>query len=60
MSAKHLDRYGKEFSGRHNLRPADTLEQMELAMLRMVGKRLRYQDLKQDNGLDSGARELAA
>ena len=29
MSPKHLDRYVKEFSGRHNLRLADTLEQME-------------------------------
>ena len=29
-------------------------------MLRMVGKRLRYKDLKKDNGLDSGAREMAA
>ncbi len=53
MSAKHLDRYVKEFSGRHNLRLADTLEQLELTMLRMVGKRLRYKDLKQDNGPDS-------
>ena len=60
MSAKHLDRYVKEFSGRHNLRSADTLEQMELTMLRMVGKRLRYKDLQKHNGLDSGARELAA
>ncbi len=28
-------------------------------MLRMSGKRLRYQDLKRANGLDSGAREMA-
>ena len=28
MSAKHLDRYVKEFEGRHNSRPLDTAEQM--------------------------------
>ena len=48
MSPKHLDRYVKEFSGRHNLRLADTLDQMELTMLRMVGKQLRYKDLKKE------------
>jgi len=60
MSPKHLQRYVNEFSGRHNVRMADTLDQMELTMRRMVGKRLRYKDLKKANGLDSGARELAA
>ena len=59
MSPKHLQRYVNEFSGRHNVRMADTLEQMEHRMLRMSGKRLRYQDLKRANGLDSGAREMA-
>ncbi len=28
-------------------------------MLRMVGKRVRYKDLKKANGLDLGAREMA-
>ena len=28
MSEKHLDRYVAEFSGRHNARPLDTIEQM--------------------------------
>ena len=59
MSPKHLQRYVNEFSGRHNVRMADTLEQMEHSMLRMIGKRLRYKDLKRANGLDSGAREMA-
>lgn len=59
MSPKHLQRYVNEFSGRHNVRMADTLDQMELTMRRMVGKRLRYKDLKKANGLDSGAREMA-
>ena len=59
MSPKHLQRYVNEFSGRHNERPADTLQQMEGTMLRMIGKRLRYKDLKRANGRDSGAREMA-
>ena len=54
MSAKHLGRYVNEFSGRHNVRMADTLEQMELTMRRMVGRRLRYRDLVKGNRLESG------
>ena len=45
MSAKHLERYVTEFSGRHNDRPADTAVQMERLMKGMDGKRLRYRDL---------------
>lgn len=45
MSAKHLDRYVSEFSGRHNDRPADTKEQIRRIIAGMVGKRLRYRDL---------------
>ena len=45
MSAKHLDRYVTEFSGRHNDREADTIDQMAATARGMVGKRLRYQDL---------------
>ena len=60
MPPKHLQHYVNEFSRRDNVRMADTLDQMELTMLRMVGKRLRYKDLKQANGLDSAAREMAA
>ena len=45
MSAKHLSRYVGEFSGRHNNRPADTIDQMQATAQGMVGKRLRYQDL---------------
>ena len=56
MSPKHLDRYVTEFSGRHNDRPADTIDQMENIAQAMVGKRLRYKDLIADNGLSSGAR----
>ena len=56
MSPKHLDRYINEFSGRHNDREADTIDQMETAVTHMVGKHLAYSALIADNGLDSGAR----
>ena len=45
MSEKHLNRYVTEFSGRHNERTRDTLDQMQLIVDGMVGKRLRYKDL---------------
>lgn len=44
-SAKHLDLCVAEFTGRHNIRPLDTLEQMEETARGMFGKRLRYADL---------------
>ena len=44
-SKKHLHRYLNEFSGRPNLRPLDTLEQMAPTVAGMEGKRLRYCDL---------------
>ena len=56
ISPKHLDRYVAEFAGRHNVRDADTLEQMAGVAAGMAGKRLRYADLIADNGLASGAR----
>lgn len=45
LSPKHLQRYVDEFSGRHNIRTRDTLDQMRCVLRNMVGKRLRYQDL---------------
>ena len=45
MSPAHLDRYVNEFTGRHNQREADTLDQMAAMVRGMDGKRLRYQDL---------------
>ncbi len=45
MSAKHLERYVTEFSGRHNDRPADTVVQMQRMVKGMDGKRLKYKDL---------------
>ena len=56
FSEKHLDRYVREFSGRHNIRPRDTLDMMQSVAIGMTGKRLRYRDLIADNGLPSGAR----
>ena len=56
MSSKHMQRYVSEFSGRHNSRDADTIDQMGGMVRNMAGKRLRYVDLTADNGLDSGAR----
>ena len=45
MSPKHLDRYAKEFAGRHNQRSRDTIEQMRRIARGLVGKRLRYDEL---------------
>ena len=56
FSEKHLDRYVREFAGRHNIRPRDTLDMMQSVAIGMAGKRLRYRDLIADNGLPNGAR----
>ena len=44
ISAKHLQRYVDEFSGRHGVREADTIRQMQSVVAGMVGKRLTYRD----------------
>ena len=48
MSAKHLGRYVTEFAGRHNVREADTADQMVNVVAAMAGKRLMYRDLIAD------------
>ena len=45
MSEKHINRYVGEFSGRHNDRSKDTLDQMQAIVRGLVGKRLQYRDL---------------
>ena len=45
ISAKHLQRYVDEFSGRHGIREQNTVDQMEVVASRMAGKRLMYRDL---------------
>ena len=45
MSEKHLGRYVREFSGRHNIRDLDTVAQMAILARGMIGKKLRYADL---------------
>jgi transposase-like protein len=56
MSPKHLHRYVNEFAGKHNLRQLDTLDQMRLVALGLVGKHLSRAALIADTGLSSGAR----
>ena len=45
FSAKHMQRYVTEFSGRHNMRNRDTLDQAAEIVDGMVDKRLNYRDL---------------
>ena len=56
LSPKHLQRYVNEFSGHHNLRNFDTLDQIKKISQSMAGKRLKYKELILPNGLDSSAR----
>lgn len=44
-SAKHTGRYVNEFTGRHNARPLDTIDQMAAMAAGGEGKRLRYREL---------------
>ena len=45
ISAKHLQRYVTEFSSRHNIRDADTIEQMQEMVAAMTDKQLMNRDL---------------
>ena len=55
MSPKHLQRYIRQFAGKHNLREKDTIDIMRDVVAGLVGKRLMYSELTADNGLPSGA-----
>ena len=55
MSPKHLERYVRQFSGKHNLRDADTIDIMRHVVAGLIGRRLMYRQLVADNGLPSGA-----
>ena len=56
LSPKHLDRYVKEFAGKHNIRELGTLAQMRDTVAHLIGRNLLYLNLIADNGLSSGAR----
>ena len=45
FSVKHLEKYVLEFSGQHNIRELDTINQMESIVKNMEGKRLKFEDL---------------
>ncbi len=45
MSVKHLQRYVDEFSGRHGIREANTIDQMAHVARNLSGKRLGYKEL---------------
>ena len=45
ISPKHLNRYVRQFAGKHNFRDADTINQMGGIVAGMVGKRLTYRNL---------------
>ncbi len=47
ISPKHLNRYVQEFSGRHNNRPNDTIDQMSAMVSGMCNKTLTYKELIQ-------------
>jgi len=45
MSAKHLHRYVKEFSFRHNTSQVGTMQFISMTIDRMINKRLTYKEL---------------
>ena len=56
ISPKHLDRYVREFAGKHNIRDSGTLVRMRDTVARLVGRNLLYRDLVAANGLSNAGR----
>ena len=56
ISPKHLDRYVREFAGKHNHRDSGTLIQMRDTVARLIGRNLLYRDLIASNGLSNAGR----
>ena len=56
ISPKHLQRYVDEFAARHNIRDANTIDQMRSMVVGLTGRMLPYATLIADNGRSSGAR----
>ena len=44
MSVKRLQKYIDEFANRTNIRPMDTIDQINLTIKKLAGKRLAYRD----------------
>ena len=55
LSVQHLRRYLAEFSGRHNVRDADTAEQMRRRARGLGGQRLRREMLAGREGSAAAA-----
>jgi hypothetical protein len=60
MSAKRPALYINEFARRHNVRMADVLDRPEFTVQRVIGRRLRDQDLVKGNRWRSSARSISA
>lgn len=60
MSAKHIAPYVNGPSGRHTMPRDAGMDQMELTIRRMIGRRLRYRDLVTGYNLKSGVRAMPA
>ena len=48
FTEKHMQRYIREFAGRHSDRDSNTIDMMVHIVAGMVGKRLSYEGLKNE------------
>ena len=60
MSPAHLQRYVNEFAGRHNQRSCDTVVQMRMMAMGLVGRRLPYRRLAVGRKRDPSGRYRVA